>query len=73
MLVTPELNARNRREALITAGLVALAAAWLGRLVRQEHRQDAQKILPSHPPSPGAPRRADPQARPQQAKRRGIL
>ena len=32
MLVTPELNARNRREALIAAGLAAIAAAWLGWL-----------------------------------------
>ncbi|HVP13886.1 MAG TPA: zinc-dependent peptidase [Phycisphaerae bacterium] len=32
MLVTPDLNARNHREALIAAGSVALAAAWLGWL-----------------------------------------
>ena len=33
--------------------------------------QDAQKGQTSHPPNPGAPRRAFPQARPQRAKRRG--
>ncbi|MDH5640956.1 MAG: zinc-dependent peptidase [Nitrospira sp.] len=33
MLVTPESNVRNRRDALLTAGLVALAAAWLGWLI----------------------------------------
>ena len=33
MLVTPEMNARNRREALIAAGLAALAAGWLGWLL----------------------------------------
>jgi hypothetical protein len=32
---------------------------------------DAQKGRPSHPPNPGAPRRASPQARPQPAKGRG--
>ena len=32
--------------------------------------QDAQKGHGSHPPNPGAPRRAVPQARPQRAKRR---
>ncbi|MBX3324757.1 MAG: zinc-dependent peptidase [Nitrospira sp.] len=32
MLVTPEINTHNRREALIAAGLAALAAAWLGWL-----------------------------------------
>ncbi len=32
MLVTPNMNARNRREALAAAGLAALAAAWLGWL-----------------------------------------
>ena len=36
-----------------------------------EHQQDAQKGRGSHPPNPGAPRRAVPQARPQRAKRRG--
>jgi len=30
--------------------------------------KDAQKDQPSHPPNPGAPRRAVPRARPQQAK-----
>ena len=35
--------------------------------------QDAQKGQTSHAPNPGAPRRAVPQARPQQAKRRCIL
>jgi hypothetical protein len=33
--------------------------------------QDAQKGQTSHPPNPGAPRRAVPRARPQRAKRRG--
>ncbi len=33
MLVTPDINARNRREAIVAAGLVALAAAWLGWLI----------------------------------------
>ena len=33
--------------------------------------QDAQKGQTSHPPNPGAPRRALSQARPQRAKRRG--
>jgi Mlc titration factor MtfA (ptsG expression regulator) len=33
MLVTSEMNARNRREALIAAGLAALAAGWLGWLL----------------------------------------
>jgi hypothetical protein len=40
--------------------------------MKQEYiTQDAQKGHGSHPPSPGAPRRAVPQARPQRAKRRG--
>jgi hypothetical protein len=34
--------------------------------------QDAQKVQISHPPNPGAPRRAFSQARPQRAKRRVI-
>ena len=34
--------------------------------------QDAQKGQTSHPPNPGAPRRALSQARPQRAKRRGV-
>jgi Mlc titration factor MtfA (ptsG expression regulator) len=33
MLVTPEVNARNRRDALIAAGLVGLSAAWMGWLI----------------------------------------
>lgn len=33
MLVTPDMNVRNRREALIVAGLAALAAAWMGWLI----------------------------------------
>ena len=33
MLVTPDINIRNRREAWVAAGLVALAAAWLGWLI----------------------------------------
>jgi hypothetical protein len=33
--------------------------------------QDAQKGQTSHPPNPGAPRRALTQARPQRVKRRG--
>jgi Mlc titration factor MtfA (ptsG expression regulator) len=32
MLVTPEANGRNQRQALVTAGLVALAAGFLGWL-----------------------------------------
>ena len=32
MLVTPEINRRNRRDALLAAGLAAIAAAWLGWL-----------------------------------------
>ena len=32
MLVTPEVHTRNLREALVIAGLVALAAAWLAWL-----------------------------------------
>ena len=34
--------------------------------------QDAQNGQTSHPPNPGAPRRAVPQARPQRVKGRGI-
>jgi len=34
--------------------------------------QDAQKDQTSHPPNPGAPRRALSQARPQRAKRQGV-
>jgi hypothetical protein len=34
--------------------------------------QDAQKVQTSHPPNPGAPRRAFPQARPQRVKARGV-
>ena len=42
-------------------------------LGQQEHTtQDAQKGQTSHPPNPGAPRRAVPRARPQRAKRRGV-
>ncbi|GKS62917.1 hypothetical protein YTPLAS72_02210 [Nitrospira sp.] len=33
MLITPEMNAYNRREALAVAGLVALVAGWLGWLL----------------------------------------
>jgi hypothetical protein len=33
---------------------------------------DAQKVHGSHPPSPGAPRRTVPQARPQRVKARGV-
>jgi len=33
MLVTPELNAHNRREALLATGLVTIAAVWLGWLI----------------------------------------
>jgi len=35
--------------------------------------QDAQKGQTSHPPNPGAPRRAVPQARPQRVKDRAYL
>jgi hypothetical protein len=39
---------------------------WSACLGQQENRaQDAQKGLTSHPPNPGAPRRAVPRARPQ--------
>ena len=40
---------------------------------RRTPPQDVQKGQTSHPPNPGAPRRALPQARPQQAKGRGVL
>jgi len=44
---------------------------WPARLEPRENPvQDAQKGHGSHPRSPGAPRRAVPQARPQRAKRR---
>jgi len=34
---------------------------------QKDHAQDAQKVQISHPPNPGAPRRAVPQARPQRS------
>jgi hypothetical protein len=41
---------------------------WLACLGQQENiLQDAQKGQTSHPPNPGAPRRAVPRARPQRA------
>jgi hypothetical protein len=44
---------------------------WCVRLGLRGHiAQDAQKGQTSHPPNPGAPRRAVPRARPQRAKRR---
>ena len=45
---------------------------WSARLGQRGHiAQDAQKGQTSHPPNPGAPRRAVPRARTQRAKRRG--
>jgi hypothetical protein len=42
---------------------------WSAYLRQQENTaQDAQKDLTSHPPNPGAPRRAVPRARPQERK-----
>ena len=44
--------------------------AYTSGTLGEYSQQDAQKGQTSHPPNPGAPRRALPQARPQRAKRR---
>ena len=49
---------------------------WFGRVYgwnverEEEQKQDGQESQRSHPPNPGAPRRASPQPRPQKARRR---
>ena len=60
--VKAETKAEMKKSDLCST--VTLTSAYLA--------QDAQKGRWSHPPNPGAPRRAVPRARPQRAKRRGV-
>src|SRR5467141_1365064 len=57
----------ERQRVRMTSAFYVHRTSW----ATGEHRQDAQKGQTSHPPNPGAPRRALSQARPQRAKRRG--
>src|SRR3979411_106239 len=57
----------ERQRVRMTSAFYVHRRSW----ATEDHRQDAQKGQTSHPPNPGAPRRAVPQARPQRAKRRG--
>src|SRR5207244_533515 len=60
-------TSRLRQKLCAHAGISLVCTSW-----KQKHtEEDAQKGQISHPPNPGAPRRAVPRARPQRAKRRG--
>ena len=56
------LPPRNLLKNLV---FVQYVVAILRMVIVSEYQQDAQKGQTSHPPNPGAPRRAVPRARPQ--------
>ena len=66
-------NQRSERDSMLRINAVGRPELHRpARLGKQENaRQDAQKGQTSHPPNPGAPRRALSLARPQRVKRRG--